>query len=170
MTTPDWLILDRIASPLGEILYAADDTGKTYALDFADYESRMRLLLGRYAAGRALREGRLHWAREALQRYFDGDVAAIDPLAAHAGGTPFQCAVWEALRGIPAGATLSYSDLAASLKLPRAVRAVAAANARNPVAIIVPCHRVIGRDGQLTGYAGGVWRKQWLLKHEGVLQ
>jgi methylated-DNA-[protein]-cysteine S-methyltransferase len=77
--------------------------------------------------------------------------------------------VWAALRDIPAGSTLSYADLARRIGEPRAVRAVGAANGANPVAVIVPCHRVIGADGTLTGYGGGLERKQWLLAHEGVL-
>ncbi len=97
--------------------------------------------------------------------YFNGDRALFDvPL--DLGGTPFQANVWRALRAIPLGATISYAELAARLGTPRAVRAVARANATNPVSLAVPCHRVIGKDGGLTGYAWGIERKAWLLAHE----
>jgi methylated-DNA-[protein]-cysteine S-methyltransferase len=103
--------------------------------------------------------------RAALDAYFSGREAAFDvPLAP--AGTPFQREVWAALREIPFGATASYAEVARTIGRPRAVRAVGAANARNPIAIIVPCHRVIGADGTLTGYAGGLERKQALLELE----
>jgi methylated-DNA-[protein]-cysteine S-methyltransferase len=84
-------------------------------------------------------------------------------------GTDFQASVWYALMSIPFGSVTSYHDIAIKLGNPKAVRAVGAANGRNPVSIIVPCHRVLGMDDSLTGYAGGIWRKEWLLKHEGYL-
>jgi methylated-DNA-[protein]-cysteine S-methyltransferase len=103
--------------------------------------------------------------RGALEAYFSGRAVDFDiPLAPV--GTPFQQAVWQALRGIPYGATASYAEIARRIGRPRAVRAVGFANARNPIAIIVPCHRVIGADGTLTGYAGGLERKQALLELE----
>lgn len=100
----------------------------------------------------------------ALHRYFDGETAFDLPLAAE--GTPFQRAVWDALVEIPAGETRSYADIARAIGRPSAVRAVGAANGRNPISIVVPCHRVIGSDASLTGYAGGVPQKAWLLAHE----
>ena len=103
-----------------------------------------------------------------MNRYFAGEIAALDAVAAEPGGTPFQARVWRALREIPAGRTLSYRDLAASIGEPTAIRAVAAANGRNPIPLIIPCHRVIGADGRLVGYGGGLDRKAWLLRHEGV--
>ncbi len=102
----------------------------------------------------------------ALRAYLNGDVGAIDTLATDGGGTPFQELVWAALRRIPAGRTVSYGELAATIGRPTAVRAVARANALNPIAIVVPCHRVIGANGKLTGYAGGLKKKAWLLEHE----
>ncbi len=104
-----------------------------------------------------------------LRRYFAGDLRAIDALAVDPGGTPFQRRVWAALREIPVGTTVAYSALARRLGDPLAVRAVAAANGRNPVGIVIPCHRVIGADGSLVGYGGGLPRKRWLLAHEGAL-
>jgi O-6-methylguanine DNA methyltransferase len=83
------------------------------------------------------------------------------------GGTEFQQAVWQHLLTIPFGETASYGEVALAIGRPRAVRAVGAANGRNPISIIVPCHRVLGSDGRLTGYGGGLWRKEWLLRHEG---
>jgi O-6-methylguanine DNA methyltransferase len=104
-----------------------------------------------------------------LEAYLAGDLRAIDAVPVDTGGTPFQQAVWSALRGIPAGRTTFYADLAARVGRPAAVRAVGAANGANPVAVIVPCHRVIGKDGGLIGYGGGLERKAWLLRHEGAI-
>ena len=103
---------------------------------------------------------------EQLHAYFEGTLTAFD-LPLDLRGTPFQRRVWQALLAIPFGATRSYADIARALGDPNAVRAVGTANGRNPIAIIVPCHRVIGSDGSLTGYGGGLWRKEWLLAHEG---
>ena len=93
---------------------------------------------------------------------------ALDALPVAAGGTPFQQQVWALLRRIPVGTTTTYAAIAAEMGRPTAVRAVARANATNPVGIVVPCHRVIGTDGRLVGYAGGLHRKRWLLAHEGA--
>ena len=105
-------------------------------------------------------------AARSLLAYFAGELDAIDALPTAAGGTPFQRAVWSALRRIPAGRTMSYGALAAKIGRPKAVRAVGHANGANPIAIVVPCHRVIGADASLTGYGGGIERKRWLLAHE----
>lgn len=105
----------------------------------------------------------------ALARYFRGDLAALDGVAVELNGTPFQRRVWDALRSVRAGHTVSYADLARAVGAPSAVRAVGAANGANPVALVVPCHRVIGANGSLTGYGGGLDRKRWLLRHEGAL-
>jgi methylated-DNA-[protein]-cysteine S-methyltransferase len=103
---------------------------------------------------------------QALGAYFEGQLDALDRLPVAAGGTPFQRLVWSALRTIPAGTTTSYGRLAASIGRPGASRAVGLANGANPIGIVVPCHRVIGAAGQLTGYGGGLDRKRWLLEHE----
>lgn len=104
-------------------------------------------------------------AIDQLQAYFCGELTTFDlPLAPH--GTDFQRSVWNLLLSIPFGDTRSYMDLAQSLRNEKAIRAVGAANGKNPIAIIVPCHRVIGTDGSMTGYAGGIHRKKWLLEHE----
>ncbi|MGH6915322.1 MAG: methylated-DNA--[protein]-cysteine S-methyltransferase [Geminicoccales bacterium] len=103
-----------------------------------------------------------------VRAYFAGEVDAFEGVAVRAGGTPFQREVWAALREIPPGETTTYGQLAARLGKPGASRAVGLANGANPVAIAVPCHRVIGADGTLTGYGGGLERKRWLLQHEGA--
>jgi methylated-DNA-[protein]-cysteine S-methyltransferase len=103
-----------------------------------------------------------------LQRYFAGEIEAIDDVAVDPAGTPFQLRVWTALRDVRAGTTTSYSALAQRIGTPNAIRAVGAANGANPIPIVIPCHRVIGADGRLVGYGGGLDRKRWLLAHEGV--
>ena len=107
-------------------------------------------------------------ASDALGRYLDGQIGAIDELRVDAGGSPFQARVWAELRRIPAGTTCSYADIARALGQPTATRAVGTANGRNPVSIVVPCHRVVRADGTLGGYGGGLDRKTWLLGHEGA--
>jgi methylated-DNA-[protein]-cysteine S-methyltransferase len=111
--------------------------------------------------------GRPRYA-DRIRAYFEGDLTALDDIPVDPGGTAFQALVWSELRGIPAGETRSYSEIARAIGQPAATRAVGAANGQNPIAVIVPCHRVIGADGTLTGYGGGLERKRWLLRHEGV--
>jgi len=106
--------------------------------------------------------------RDAFGAYFAGRLDALSGLAWRTGGTVFQRAVWAALCTIPIGQTLSYKGLAEQIGSPKAMRAVGLANGSNPVGIVVPCHRVIGADGGLTGYGGGLERKRWLLAHEGA--
>jgi len=164
------LTLDRIATPVGEVLLATDVDGAVRALDFVDHEPRMMRLLARHAPGAMLRVGTAPEAvRGAVEAYFAGEATALDGLTVRTAGTAFQTAVWAALRAIPAGETRSYGQLAAAVGSPKAVRAAGLANGQNPVAVIVPCHRVIGANGRLTGYAGGLERKRWLLAHEGVV-
>jgi methylated-DNA-[protein]-cysteine S-methyltransferase len=141
------------------------------ALVWRDYEQRLRQLLSaQYGPGSVkLQPGRISAnIVAALQAYFAGDCHAIDSIEAEARGTPFQQSVWQALRRIPSGTTCSYRDLAIAIGRPQAVRAVGAANGANPICIVVPCHRVIGANGDLTGYGGGLERKRWLLRHEKV--
>lgn len=164
---PESLTLDRIATPVGEVLLVTDGEGAVRALDFADYEDRMSRLLARHAPGAVVVEGRApDRVRRAVEGWFGGDLTALDGLTVKTGGTAFQRTVWAALRDIPAGETRSYGQLAAAIGSPRAVRAAGLANGQNPIAVIVPCHRVIGANGTLTGYAGGLERKRWLLDHE----
>lgn len=164
------LTLDRLATPLGEVLLVVDADGAVRALDFADYEERMLRLLTRHYGRFVLTPGAApQGVRDAVSAYFAGDVIALDGLTVRTAGTDFQRSVWAALRAIPAGQTRSYGQLAAAIGSPKAVRAAGLANGQNPIAVIVPCHRVIGANGTLTGYAGGLERKRWLLAHEGAL-
>lgn len=161
------LRVERRASPLGTLLIVTGTDGVLRALDYEAYEARMLRLLTLHYGAYALQHGdaTAHVDR-ALEAYFAGDVTSVDALPVATGGTPFQRLVWAALRAIPASATRSYGQLAAQLGRPGAARAVGLANGANPIAIVVPCHRVIGADGSLTGYAGGTERKRWLLAHE----
>lgn len=160
------LVTGTYASPLGTITFALAN-GALAALDFAepspDLDAR---LTRRFRCSPRAEEALGGPMRERLGRYFEGDIRAFDDLSIDADGTPFQKQVWAALREIPPGETRAYGDIAARIGAPSAVRAVGAANGKNPIALVVPCHRVIGRDGTLTGYAGGLWRKRWLLDHE----
>ena len=166
-TQPEAFTLDRIASPLGEVLLVTDADGAVRAFDFTDYEPRMRKLLTRHYGEVVLTPGRAPEAiRAAVAAYFGGDARALDGLKVKTGGTDFQRSVWAALRTIPAGETWSYGQLASAIGKPAAVRAVGLANGANPIGVIVPCHRVVGANGTLTGYAGGLERKRWLLAHE----
>ncbi len=162
------LTLSHYSAPVGGLLLVTDgDTLR--ALDFADFEPRMRTLLTRHYGAVTLVDGDAPPAiTAALDAYFAGDATALDALPVATGGSDFQRSVWAALRAIPAGTTTGYGALAASLGKPGAARAVGLANGANPIGIVVPCHRVIGANGTLTGYAGGVARKEWLLRHEGA--
>ena len=164
---PDRLILDRIATPIGAALLVTDPEGVLRAFNWIDYEPAMLAWLARRYPMAGLRPGRGP-VRAAFEAYFAGDLAALGSVRWFGAGTPFQQQVWKALCGIPAGATLSYAGLAARVGRPAAVRAVGLANGSNPVAVVVPCHRVIGSNGTLTGYGGGLHRKRWLLDHEGA--
>ncbi|MFC5372262.1 methylated-DNA--[protein]-cysteine S-methyltransferase [Brevundimonas faecalis] len=167
-TQPEAFTLDRIATPVGQVLLVTDAEGAVRAFDFSDYEARMMRLLNRHYGAVALTEGRApERVRAAVTAYFTGDLTALDGLEVKTGGTDFQRSVWAALRTIPAGETWSYGRLAQAIGKPAAVRAVGLANGANPIGVIVPCHRVVGANGTLTGYAGGLERKRWLLAHEG---
>ncbi|HEY6003598.1 MAG TPA: methylated-DNA--[protein]-cysteine S-methyltransferase [Anaeromyxobacter sp.] len=160
------LLVDSFPSPIGPVSLASDGRALC-ALDFEGLDDLARRLRARFGEGAALRrvadpQGFTSRARA----YFAGELDALADVPVDGGGTGFQRRVWAALREIPAGETRTYSALAARLGVPRAARAVGLANARNPIAIAVPCHRVIGADGTLTGYAGGLERKRWLLAHE----
>jgi len=164
---PLWL--DRMKTSIGELLLVMDGAGKLRSVDWADYEERMMRLLRRHYGkdGFTLAVARdSHGVREKMERYFAGEIGVIDEIAVETGGTPFQLSVWRALRTIPGGTAISYGKLADQIGRPKAVRAVGLANGSNPIGIVVPCHRVIGADGSLTGYGGGLERKQWLLDHE----
>lgn len=172
MDTVLHFLMDRIGTPLGELFVVADQDGNLRSTAWTEYESYLRpsleLHYGKngFTIQSARNPGGL---TEAIARYFAGDLAAIDALPVRTAGTPFQREVWRALREIPCGTTISYAKLARQIGRPNAVRAVGLANGSNPVGIVVPCHRVIGSDGSLTGYGGGIERKRWLLRHEHAL-
>jgi methylated-DNA-[protein]-cysteine S-methyltransferase len=164
-------VLSSLPSPIGEMRLVTDAAGKLRALEWIDHEDRIYRLMARQypRMSVSLSEGPAPLrVREALEAYFEGQLGAIDALEVETGGTDFQKRAWAALRQIPAGRTASYGEQAARIGSPAAVRAVGLANGANPVGLVVPCHRVIGADGSLTGYGGGLHRKQWLLEHEGV--
>ena len=164
------LHLERLPTAIGDMLIVTDDADRLRALDFADYEERMLTLLRRHYGKVELRERTAPSpARRAVEAYMAGDLRALDEIEVATGGTEFQRQVWAALRAIPVGETVSYGRLAERIGRPKAVRAVGLANGSNPIGVVVPCHRVIGSSGHLTGYAGGMERKEWLLKHEGAL-
>lgn len=163
------LLIDRTDTPIGELLLVADAVGRLRALDWVDYEQRMRRLLRLHYGKdgfRLVADRNPYGLRDKLQHYFAGDIGVIDGIAVETAGTPFQRSVWRGLRSIPAGSAISYGDLARQIARPKAVRAVGLANGSNPIGIVVPCHRVIGANGSLTGYGGGLARKRWLLDHE----
>ena len=163
------LFLDRQATPIGTALLVTDEAGLLRAFDFEDYEPRMRRLLRLHYGDAPLQAGTAPGAmKQHIDRYFSGDLQALDEVVWATAGTAFQRSVWCALTKIPVGETLSYRGLAERVGRPKAVRAVGLANGSNPVAVVVPCHRVIGADGSLTGYGGGLHRKLWLLQHEGA--
>ncbi|MBZ3672567.1 methylated-DNA--[protein]-cysteine S-methyltransferase [Salmonella enterica subsp. enterica serovar Senftenberg] len=163
------LLEEKIATPLGPLWVVCDEQFRLRAIEWEQYRDRMEHLLNihyrheGYERVSATNPGGLS---DKLADYFAGNLAVIDTGNRH-GGTPFQQEVWQALRAIPCGQVMHYGQLAAQLGRP--ARAVGAANGANPISIVVPCHRVIGRNGTLTGYAGGVQRKEWLLRHEGYL-
>ncbi len=162
------LWLDQINTPIGTILLVTDDVA-LWALDFAEkWQKLLQRLTAQY--GEVVLKPAIapHRCTSLIQDYFAGEYNALVRIPVRTSGTPFQQQVWSALRDIPPGTTLSYGALATRLGKPGAARAVGMANARNPVAIVVPCHRVIGGNATLTGYSGGLERKLWLLRHEGV--
>jgi methylated-DNA-[protein]-cysteine S-methyltransferase len=161
--------LELLNTPTGPMLIVMDDEQLLRAVDWEDHEQRMQRLLRSHYGASTLRPRattRPSAARRSLQAYFDGDLAAIASLPTATNGTEFQRTVWNGLRRIPVGHTVSYGALAAQIGRPTAVRAVGLANGANPIAIVVPCHRVIGANASLTGYGGGLDRKRWLLAHE----
>lgn len=163
--------LSRIPTPVGDMLIAVDEAGRLRVLDWDSHVERMERLLDRYYGRGSVRLAQAGVAgpvADRLNAYVAGDIVAIDDIETETAGTPFQRRVWAALREIPAGQTWSYGRLAAHVGEPGAARAVGLANGSNPIGVVVPCHRVIGADGSLTGYGGGVERKRWLLRHEGA--
>jgi len=153
----------RIPSPMAEMVGAVDEDGALVLLEFADRRPAGEIVGG---LGEVIwKERPLAGVRRQLAEYFAGHRRQFD-LAVAAAGSVFQLRVWRALREIPFGETTTYGELAATLGRAGASRAVGRANASNPVVVVTPCHRVIGKDGSLTGFGGGIDKKRWLLDHE----
>ncbi|ADM98527.1 methylated-DNA--[protein]-cysteine S-methyltransferase [Dickeya dadantii] len=165
-------LFDTLPTPIGELLLIADENYHLRAVEWREYEEKLSQSLNKryrhdpFVLKACNNPGGL---TDALRAYFAGDLHIIETLPVAAAGTDFQHQVWQALRTISCGSTTTYGELAARLGQPGAARAVGLANGANPISIVVPCHRVIGAQGALTGYAGGIHRKQWLLTHEGYL-
>jgi methylated-DNA-[protein]-cysteine S-methyltransferase len=167
---PETFALDRLQTPIGIALLVTDAEGVLRALDWEEYQARMNELLRLQYGAVVLHDARAPKdIRAALSAYFKGDLASLNTIKWRVAGTPFQRKVWHALPGIPAGTTMSYGTLAAQLGTPNAMRAVGHANGSNPISVVVPCHRLIGANGSLIKYGGGLERKRWLLTHEGVV-
>ena len=167
--SPLRLLMDRIGTPIGEMVIVADGEGNLRATFWTDRETQLQESLQRQYGEKGFTleaTSNPQGLTNAIARYFAGEVTAIDSLPVQTGGTAFQREVWGALREISCGTTISYARLAERIGRPKAVRAVGLANGSNPVGVVVPCHRVIGTDGSLTGYGGGIERKRWLLEHE----
>jgi methylated-DNA-[protein]-cysteine S-methyltransferase len=165
MTATDIATID---SPIGKLTIAARGP-RLCLLHFGPASSRLKASLkGWYPDDPLESVSDPAGAVRVLRRYFDGDLDSLDEIEVELNGTSFQRGVWMALRSVKAGTTLSYAQLADRIGTPAAVRAVGAANGANPVAVVLPCHRIIGSNGSLTGYGGGLDRKRWLLDHEGV--
>ena len=159
----------NIESPIGEITLVARD-GVLLLLEFTDAEGRIeRALQKRFGDVQFVNTENPFGLSSKINAYFSGDLTSIDNIQTDGGGTEFQQRVWAELRRIPHGLTISYGQLATRLGDKNAMRAVGLANGRNPISIVVPCHRVIGANGAMTGYGGGVARKEWLLRHEGAI-
>lgn len=163
------LVLERISlpAPIGQVLIVSDGQ-QLVGLEFDAPEKRLlKLLHTRFGKALTLRETTARTPFSSpVQDYFAGNLHALDGIPVNAGGTAFQQRVWAALCQIPAGTTRTYGQIAAMIASPTAARAVGLANALNPVSLAIPCHRVIGSAGALTGYGGGIERKRWLLEHE----
>jgi len=159
---------DEVSTPIGVVaLVVEPESGSLCGLEFgAELEQLRKHLAARFGETAFRHVQDPHGIASRLRAYFDGDVTALDSVPVSTGGTPFQERVWRALRSVPAGATATYGQIASTVGKPGAARAVGLANAMNPVALVVPCHRIIGADGTLTGYGGGLDRKRWLLEHE----
>jgi methylated-DNA-[protein]-cysteine S-methyltransferase len=166
------LLLSRLESPLGDLLLVTDTEGNIRVLDFATHEAHLHQGLRVHYGSATLTDALVpQQSTQAIARYFSGELGAIDSLPTATAGSALQRKVWAALRRIPVGTTTTYGKLARLLGFddPRAAIEVGAANGANPIAIIVPCHRVIASNGELKGYAWGLHRKRWLLEHEKAL-
>jgi methylated-DNA-[protein]-cysteine S-methyltransferase len=163
------LLTEIIDTPIGDMALVARD-GALLLLEFADAEGRVaRERKARFGDHELQPATNPFGLSDVVRDYFAGELHAIDGVLTDGGGTDFERKVWAELRRIPCGQTVSYGAIARTLGDVGLSRAVGTANGRNPIAIVVPCHRVIGADGSMTGYGGGLQRKEWLLRHEGAL-
>nr|WP_245432322.1 methylated-DNA--[protein]-cysteine S-methyltransferase [Mesorhizobium loti] len=163
------LVSGTVASPIGPLVAIEDETDALFMVEFADCAGRMdRWLRHRLASGRyQLRAGAVSAkSRQAFAAYFDGEVGFLRTLPVGLDGTAFQNEMWTALREVAPGETLAYGAFAERLGRPKAARAIGHANGSNPLSVVVPCHRLVGANGALTNYGGGLERKRWLLDHE----
>lgn len=164
------LTREIVDTPIGGLALIADEAGALRMVEFADCLDRIERWLTRALnrRGSSLRDGRVsETLRAGFAAYFAGNLSALDVMPVKLGGTTFQNEVWMALRRIEPGRTFGYGAFAERLGRPQSARAVGHANGANPLAIVVPCHRLVGADGDLTNYGGGLERKRWLLDHEG---
>jgi methylated-DNA-[protein]-cysteine S-methyltransferase len=169
LESPSQIRIEQVDSPVGRVVLASSGD-ILCGLYFAETpEELIAHLKRRYDEFKTITGGGPSLFRLRLEDYFQGNLSALDDLPVDPGGTPFQRDVWAALLQIPVGSTSSYAEIAKRVGRPAAVRAVGAANGSNPISLVIPCHRVIGSDGSLTGYGGGMNRKDWLLRHEGFL-
>jgi methylated-DNA-[protein]-cysteine S-methyltransferase len=163
------MLTDRFETPVGPMILIARE-GVLLLLEFEDATGRVeREMAARFKAERPVAADDPFGLTSKIKRYFAGELPVINDIPADGGGTAFEKQVWQELRRIPRGQTISYGELARRIGNPNAMRAVGLANGKNPIAVVVPCHRVIGANGSLTGYGGGLGRKEWLLRHEGAL-
>jgi methylated-DNA-[protein]-cysteine S-methyltransferase len=157
---------DELETPIGTMAIVVDPQGALVALDWDDHAAQIRAHLEARYGNVVFERGVAPEMTPRLRAYFGGDIDALRDIPVSMAGTPFQRRVWEALRSVPPGTTTSYGAIARAVGRPGAARAVGVANGRNPIAIVVPCHRIIGANGTLVGYGGGLDRKRWLLAHE----
>lgn len=162
------LRISELATPIGPLALAASEQGLC-GVDLAgDRDLLLERMRRRFGTITAVTESDLAGVSDRLDAYFSGELAALAKIPIDPVGTAFQRTVWAVLMEIPIGQTISYAEEARRIGRPSATRAVAMANGANPIAIVIPCHRVIAADGSLGGYGGGLHRKEWLLRHEGA--
>jgi methylated-DNA-[protein]-cysteine S-methyltransferase len=162
------LQIESLPSPIGTIVLVSGPQGLC-AVEFGERRKRLEAQLReRFGDIELVSPAKPTKSFRAMQRYLGGEVGALDDLPVDTGGTPFQQKVWKALRAVRAGRTATYGEIAVRIGAPGAARAVGLANGQNPIPLAVPCHRIIGANGTLTGYGGGLDRKLWLLQHEGA--
>ncbi|MBG1231342.1 methylated-DNA--[protein]-cysteine S-methyltransferase [Aestuariivirga litoralis] len=162
-------LTERLETPVGPMVLVAKD-GVVLLFEFEGTPGRVeRQMRARFGDVELQAATNPFGISDQIRDYFAGDIRALDTLLTDGGGTEFERQVWAELRQIPAGTTVSYGHIARKLGDIQHSRAVGTANGKNPIAIIVPCHRVIGADGSMTGYGGGIKNKEWLLRHEGAL-